>query len=123
MSDKLLPCPFCGGKASVSIGHNGEHEQLMYVECVSCAGMADMYRYRAEAIAAWNRRYVCPDKNGKPVFSNSTFRYAGGSPMRMLWRALAWHMFGEGKNKGAARRIHGYMLNNIELIEESESEK
>ncbi len=54
MSEELKPCPFCGGEASVSIGHNGENEELMmYVECVSCAGM---HRYTADAIAAWNTR-------------------------------------------------------------------
>ncbi len=56
MSEKLKPCPFCGGEASMSIGRNGENEQLMYVECVSCAGMANMCRYRAEAVTAWNTR-------------------------------------------------------------------
>ncbi|HUS89670.1 MAG TPA: Lar family restriction alleviation protein [Desulfosporosinus sp.] len=60
MNDKLKPCPFCGGEADVSIGHNGENEELIYVECVSCAGMANMYKYRAEAITAWNARTKDP---------------------------------------------------------------
>ena len=67
---KLTACPFCGGRPVVW--------QIEKVEDwrVGCAHEScQMYRVttlhkptKAEAIAAWNRRYVCDDKNGDPVF-------------------------------------------------------
>lgn len=122
MSTELIPCPHCNGKALTSDGGFGPVNQdevlsLHFVECVDCGLMLSADTLD-EAIRLWNRRFVCLDKNADKVFSDSKFRYAGGPPLRMLWQSLAWHMLGEGKNKGWARRVYGYMLNNIELIKE-----
>ena len=60
--DKLMPCPFCGGRATVKtryIGYGsiglGEHDEYRVV-CKECRASNDEYRREAEAIAAWNRR-------------------------------------------------------------------
>lgn len=73
MTDKLLPCPFCGGKAE-SID-NGKWEPVIdeggaYVDCdiqdptwygvqctkCFCQLISEEYTDKKEAIAAWNRR-------------------------------------------------------------------
>lgn len=51
----LLPCPFCGGEASLSIGEqNGQPRH--YVECLKCAACADMTFSEATAAYCWNAR-------------------------------------------------------------------
>lgn len=57
MSEKLKPCPFCGGeaesKSSVDIfGHEG----FFSVLCRKCYARTDYYETEAEVIEAWNRR-------------------------------------------------------------------
>ena len=55
--EELRKCPFCGGEAHV-------HEHIFHklpstfgIECDVCGAMTNgFYSYRAEAIAAWNRR-------------------------------------------------------------------
>lgn len=46
----LLPCPFCGGTASPSIGKNADGTEWPYIECetLGCGAMAEP--------DAWNRR-------------------------------------------------------------------
>lgn len=52
MSEKLKPCPFCGGKAKINGG-----SVLCYVRCESCkARVWSCYETKEEAIAAWNQR-------------------------------------------------------------------
>jgi hypothetical protein len=61
MSDELLPCPFCGGKARWT---------GRYVQCCDCDIRTDEYRIDynntayAKATSAWNRRTE-PVKHGK----------------------------------------------------------
>lgn len=52
MSDKLKPCPFCGGEAIVS----GCDDTLWSVICKKCAASIDYNDTKQEAIIAWNRR-------------------------------------------------------------------
>jgi Lar family restriction alleviation protein len=63
MTDKLLPCPFCGGDAFT----NGSEEVGFYAscrDCYTCVGEAwdksampdHMFKTEDDAIAAWNRR-------------------------------------------------------------------
>lgn len=54
MSNKLKPCPFCGGKASVK-----DYLKVKYaVGCDTGGCLASLFPYDTieEAIAAWNRR-------------------------------------------------------------------
>ncbi len=62
MSEKPLPCPFCGGRASathpISICGNsfcvGDSYQ---VRCNDCMARGPYFNSKESAIAAWNRRY------------------------------------------------------------------
>lgn len=56
MSDKLKPCPFCGGEAILRM-QNADYIPDMYaVECHSCKYITDFYTNSGKAIEAWNRR-------------------------------------------------------------------
>ena len=48
----LLPCPFCGGEAKLTI----EFLQHNVVICLDCRVETDTYDTINQAIAAWNRR-------------------------------------------------------------------
>ncbi len=67
MTNKKLKCPYCGSDLVVpaTIGF-GSHPWA--AKCERCLAEGPTCRTKAEAIAAWNRRYVCDDKNGKPVY-------------------------------------------------------
>ena len=43
-----IPCPFCGG-SDIEID---EH----IAQCVACDAWGDVYKSKAEALSAWNRR-------------------------------------------------------------------
>lgn len=63
MSNELKPCPFCGGEAGI-VHKSGS---TLYVLCPVCYASQGYEETKAKAITAWNRRYVCPDKNGKAL--------------------------------------------------------
>ena len=52
MTEKLKPCPFCGGEAEV------EGERIFWVSCQKCWVETSSFNTLEEAIEAWNRR-VC----------------------------------------------------------------
>ena len=52
MSDKLKPCPFCGGKAII----DGCDETLWIVICKKCNASIGYKETEREAIEAWNMR-------------------------------------------------------------------
>lgn len=60
MSEKLKPCPFCGGKAEIrTMIYAGN--ALYYVRCprINCfihCFTKKKYETEAEAVEAWNRR-------------------------------------------------------------------
>lgn len=52
MSDKLKPCPFCGGEAIV----DGCDDTLWSVICEKCNASIDYNETKHDAIIAWNSR-------------------------------------------------------------------
>jgi Lar family restriction alleviation protein len=57
MSEKLLPCPFCGGAATVGANEYYDGANTFYIYCASCGVQQTTTKIRTdEAIAAWNRR-------------------------------------------------------------------
>lgn len=67
MSDKLLPCPFCGGTPKLRTHRSGEDSMEAYVECPTCEVRTtyyeDAYAPVDDAIGAWNRRAAPPQTN------------------------------------------------------------
>ena len=57
---KLLPCPFCDGKARFIPRSKSsdpiDHYHWAYVECDECSASTCFGKTDEEAIAAWNRR-------------------------------------------------------------------
>ena len=58
MTDRLKPCPFCGGEAryidaTTAIPYDRE---IYFVECKECRSNSDMYYSLENAIKAWNTR-------------------------------------------------------------------
>ena len=51
---KLLPCPFCGGKAKVI--ENNYYTDIHSVMCKNCFSESDRYHTQEEAIKQWNTR-------------------------------------------------------------------
>ena len=59
MSEKLKPCPFCGGVANIIDHHNDDGSVSVGCnddECLGFAGLGWLYRDKAEAVKAWNTR-------------------------------------------------------------------
>lgn len=55
--DKLLPCPFCGGEATISDGGYSGEKFLARCRELSCPAASGFIRKtHDEAISAWNRR-------------------------------------------------------------------
>ena len=50
---KLLPCPFCGGKAELQ---KGMCELDNYVMCLECRSKTKLYNTKESAIKKWNTR-------------------------------------------------------------------
>ena len=53
MSDKLKPCPFCGGEVALL---KGLCELDNYVMCLSCRSKTKPYNTKETAINVWNTR-------------------------------------------------------------------
>lgn len=81
VSEKLLPCPFCGGEAIVSEHYNSmwrENPTDFCVRCKKClSATMRYYSTRDKAIAAWNRR---AERTGRWVGTEYS-GYADGSPV------------------------------------------
>jgi len=50
---KLLPCPFCGGRARAGFGSRGDY----WVECASCGASTKILSAQEEADRLWNSRH------------------------------------------------------------------
>ena len=60
MSNELLPCPFCGGKAEILTAESMHGGYLFGIMCNDCCSRGDVYDTEAEAIDAWNTRVKPP---------------------------------------------------------------
>ncbi len=66
MSTELLPCPFCGGEASVQgvkTCLTAKYEYYPRCRIENCPGNNGWISFgtNTEAVAAWNRRFACGD--------------------------------------------------------------
>ncbi len=125
-------CPFCGGKAitenvSETPKANGPPKMgftfipQVTISCETCATTSGEFEgegAQAEAIAAWNRRFVCLDKNGDKVYARDSVMlktctgYYNGI---VTWRAAHadWVVLYGSDSIG-----WGIRSDNIELIKE-----
>ena len=80
MSNELLPCPFCGGEGRLN--HTAIGTQFFpQIVCMKCFLKCEPCQSAAEAIAAWNKRFVCLDKNGDKVFAGDRVRIGPSEDM------------------------------------------
>ena len=60
MTDKILPCPFCGGESrtikGARINTRGNSVRFWRVFCIKCQSRQLFHRTENEAINAWNLR-------------------------------------------------------------------
>lgn len=57
MSEKLKPCPFCGGNASIYEVSNDEENFVGYmVSCDDCDCGTTVFNVRDIAVQSWNKR-------------------------------------------------------------------
>jgi len=126
---KLKPCAHCNGEATISTGWKGASKRY-FVECFDCAASTDMVETEAEAIAAWNRRYLCPDKHGKPVYAGDEVDLVAGDRFEKCHRGcivtpLRNPRYGYGlvaKSEDSDFTTHTFYPHEIELVAESERE-
>ena len=56
MTDKLMNCPFCGGKANVIEAKHREYQSTYYVYCKHCRCKSMESQCLRDVIEAWNTR-------------------------------------------------------------------
>jgi Lar family restriction alleviation protein len=90
MTDKLLPCPFCGGKASdagevkydakYAIKQGWEQATFFYCNCVACGadnkGIVG-HHTKSDAVAAWNRRIPAPQAHLRVTDPSTIAQFVG----------------------------------------------
>ncbi len=54
MSNELKPCPFCGSETAKP----QQFKKLWQIGCIDCGVSTGLHKTLAEAITAWNRRYI-----------------------------------------------------------------
>ena len=76
MSEELL-CQHCGHKGDIFQAGEYYAIRCSSEECPMGEVCTKLERTEAEAIAAWNRRYVCLDTHGKKVFAGDRVKCRG----------------------------------------------
>lgn len=61
-TEKLLPCPHCGGAPTV---HTEGWDAAQFIRCTECSANTRLFKTREEAVAAWNRRAATPARPSK----------------------------------------------------------
>lgn len=60
MTEKLKPCPFCGGKAGIQSAF-GQHKVI----CLSCGVVSETHDEKEKAIEVWNSRPIEDEKDAE----------------------------------------------------------
>ena len=115
MSNKL--CPYCGSEVKVVEG----------TKIGSCPHEGCPIADVPIRLTAWNRRHVCPDKNGDPVFSDSHINIELGDGSEhecfLQYQQHQWWATDIDATFGVRMDFKLSECVEIELIEESESEE
>lgn len=56
MTNKLKPCPFCGGEGEIRIVMRSNKPDGYWIRCQNCMAAIDVYNTQYESVIAWNRR-------------------------------------------------------------------
>lgn len=61
MSEKLKPCPFCGGEAEIIEIEGGENAGGSCVSCTVCLASSNVsFEFKENFVSNWNRRAYPP---------------------------------------------------------------
>ncbi len=120
MSNELLPCPFCGEKAiPMYPKSDGSYAS------VGCSNRFCSLR-NLFTVEDWNRRFVCLDKNGDKVYSDSTIIGVRGDQevdeCQVCYESFQWCAVEAQATYGVRQSYALSGFDEIELIE-SESDK
>lgn len=120
LTDDLLPCPFCGGRAEWKQGHF-----TGYVMCLKCETFGPNIA-KNEAVAAWNTRAGIgtgaapaetapqPDRDPSASKSHDVAREAGGGVVEALnaeWLARIREKAAEVRNNSLALEKFDFVAN------------
>jgi Lar family restriction alleviation protein len=75
MSEKLKPCPFCGGN-NLSV----KGVTVYWVECNDCNAASSVHKTEEEAIEAWNRMQRMSDYTDKAILKEQMIKYGFTAP-------------------------------------------
>ena len=114
MSTELLPCPFCGWPAESNAGGLDIYCSNQYgCDAFDCS----------MSVKDWNRRFVCLDKNGDPVYAGNKVRLGCGCCEYVIELRNG---FAVPVDDGQSQ-VHGKDINvwecEIELIKEDKHER
>lgn len=56
--EKLLPCPFCGGKAESSFGKNADSTVWRYIECTKCGASAEPNKWNERKCKEYDLNWI-----------------------------------------------------------------
>ena len=88
MTEKLLPCPFCGGEARIMLEEDDMPDDSFHnVYCKSC-GVQFWVKSKTEAITLWNRRTPVVDCDALKA-ENATIKERI-SDLEKLFVTLPW---------------------------------